>query len=359
VGGVEVTGTAQRKSWETPGLPDVERIRPGIWSVPVPLPNNPLRYVLVYLLELDDGLAVIDTGWSTDEAWSALVAGMGTAGYSPQDVRSILITHIHPDHYGLAGRLREASDAWIGLHPADAALIPARYGLDIDALIASMDALLVDNGVPEEMRAELTGASMGIREFVAAAVPDILLEDGAAVRIPGWDLVTLHTPGHSPGHICFQDRERRLLFSGDHVLPRISPSVAVHVQQPDNPLADFLDALGRVRDLDIDEVLPAHEWRFRGLASRVDELLDHHRRRLAETEAALAASPGLTCWDVTLRLRWSRDWNEIKGYMRRAAVGETLAHLVLLESAGRARRTAERPAHWYPGSEDGRRDVGH
>ena len=349
---VEITGTAQRRSWESPGLPEVERVRPGLWSVPVPLPNNPLRYVLVYLLELDSGLAVIDTGWSTDEAWTALVAGMRIAGYAPPDVRAILVTHIHPDHYGLAGRLREASGAWIALHPADAALIPARYGLGIDALLVAMNALLVDAGVPDETREELTGASMGLREFVAAAQPDVFLEDRTAVPLPGWDLVTLHTPGHSPGHVCFHDAGRRLLFSGDHVLPRISPSVAVHVQQPDNPLADFLDALGRVRDLDIDEVLPAHEWRFRGLSARVDELQDHHRRRLAETEAVLIASPGATCWDVTLRLSWSRGWSEIRGFMRRAAVGETLAHLVLLERDGRARRAGRDPARWYPAGAD-------
>ena len=77
------------------GLPDVERIRPGLWSIPVPLPNNPLRYVLVYLLELDDGAAVIDTGWNTEAAWSALEAGMALAGYAPADVKAIL-DHAHP-----------------------------------------------------------------------------------------------------------------------------------------------------------------------------------------------------------------------------------------------------------------------
>jgi glyoxylase-like metal-dependent hydrolase (beta-lactamase superfamily II) len=148
--------------------------------------------------------------------------------------------------------------------------------------------------------------------------------------------------------VCFHDRAGRLFFSGDHVLPRISPSVAVHVQQPVNPLADFLDSLGSIRDLDIDEVLPAHEWRFRGLDTRVDELLEHHRLRLDETYAAVSAAPGLTCWDTTLRLRWSRDWTQIVGFMRRAALGETLAHLVLLERSGRVRRDDAQPVHWYP-----------
>ena len=125
-------------------------------------------------------------------------------------------------------------------------------------------------------------------------------------------------------------------------------SVAFHAQQPANPLADFLDALRRVRDLDVDEVLPAHEWRFRGLDARVDQLLDHHRRRLDETYEAISSAPGLTCWETTLRLRWSRDWSQIVGFMRRAAVGETLAHLVLLESTGRVRHDEARPVHWYP-----------
>src|SRR5450631_3910339 len=279
--GIEVTGTAQRRSWESVGLPDVERVRPGLWSIPVPLPSNPLRYVLVYLLELDAGAAVIDTGWSTDEAWSALVAGMAVAGYTPADVEAILITHIHPDHYGLAGRLREASGAWVALHPADAALLPGRYGAGIDTLVAQMRALLSDCGVPGAVTAELSEASMGLREFVSQAEPDVLLEHGRRVDLRGWDVVPLHTPGHSPGHVCFLDRRGRLLLSGDHVLPRISHNISVHTQQPANPLADYLASLRAVRDLDVEEVLPAHEWRFTALAARVDELLAHHNDRLA------------------------------------------------------------------------------
>jgi glyoxylase-like metal-dependent hydrolase (beta-lactamase superfamily II) len=176
----------------------------------------------------------------------------------------------------------------------------------------------------------------------------VLLEDRGELKLPGWDLIALHTPGHSPGHVCFYERTQRLLISGDHVLPRISPNISVHAQQQGNPLAEFLDALRRVRALEVDEVLPAHEWRFRGLQERVDQILEHHHARLDEAEAALRATPGLTCWEATRRLSWSRDWEHIKGFMRRAAVGETLAHLVLLESAGRARSEPGDPIRWFP-----------
>ena len=345
---VEVTGTAQRQAWRDGVLPAVEQVRPQLWSVPVPIPDNPLRYVIVHLLELDDGVAVVDTGWNTEAAWQALVDGLAVAGYAVDDVRGALITHIHPDHYGLAGRLREASGAWVALHPADAALLPGRYGAGVTAVVAQMRGLLADCGVPAGVIAELSEASMGVREFVGQAEPDMLLEHGRRVDLRGWDIVSLHTPGHSPGHVCFLDRDRRVLLSGDHVLPRISPSVTIHVQQPGNPLADFLDSLRAVRDLDVDEVLPAHEWRFAPLAARVDELLVHHTQRLAVVERAIHDQPGATCWEVTRLLPWSRAWEQIHGHMRRAAVGETLAHLVLLESRQVLRREPGRPWRWMP-----------
>ena len=109
-------------------LPPVERLRPGLTSVPVPLPNNSLRYVFVYVFESEGGVYLVDAGWNTDDAYQALEAGLAFAGYAMSDVRGVMVTHIHPDHYGLAGRIREASGAWISLHPADAPDVPYRPG---------------------------------------------------------------------------------------------------------------------------------------------------------------------------------------------------------------------------------------
>lgn len=343
-----VTGTEQERAWAEKVLPPVEQVQSGLWSIPVPIPNSPLRYVLVYALELDDGLALIDAGWDTEEAWQALTHGLATAGHAVGDVRGVMVTHIHPDHYGLAGRVREASGAWVGLHPDDAALLPARYGAGINDLLDDMAALLRDCGVPEDELGSLSRASLEIVDYVRQAEPDRLIQDGERLPLPGWDLRAVHTPGHSPGHLCFYEDRRRVLFSGDHVLPRITPNIGVHAQSSGNPLADFVESLARVGGLDphVDEVLPAHEYRFAGLAARVSALLAHHDARLEEIRTATATAP--TTWELTAALTWSRPWEEISGFMRRAAVAETLAHLVLLESRGRVARTRETPWRWEP-----------
>jgi glyoxylase-like metal-dependent hydrolase (beta-lactamase superfamily II) len=343
---VQVTGVLQKEAWDRQVMPPVERVRPGLWSIPVPIPNNPLRYVLVYAFELDNGLAIVDAGWNTDDAWSALNSGLIEAGGSISDVQSVLVTHIHPDHYGLAGRVRDESGAWIGLHPDDAAMLQARY-VDVDELLGKMHGLLEFAGVPEATLPDLNMASMMIRDQVAMAEPDVFFEDGKEVDVPGWDLRTIWTPGHSPGHVCFYSEQHKLLLSGDHVLPRITPNIGVHTQQIPNPLGDFLESLLKCQNLDVEEVLPAHEYRFADLRGRLDEIILHHAERLADIERLLSDKPGMTAWEMAVSLTWSRPWDQIPEFMQRAAVGETLAHIVLLEIHQRVRSIGDRPARFY------------
>lgn len=345
-GVITITGTLQKEAWDKGVLPPVERVRPGLWSLPVPIPDNPLRYVLVYLLELDDGVAMVDAGWNTDEAWRALESGLAEAGGSMSDVRAVVVTHIHPDHYGLAGRVREASGAWVGLHPADAELLEGRY-VRTDDLIERMSNLLASSGVPEDKRPDLTNASMEVRSLVSMTKPDVLLEDGDRVDLAGCDLQAIWTPGHSPGHICLYSEQRRLLLAGDHVLPRITPNIAFHSQQFANPLGDYLESLARLRVFETEEVLPAHEYRFAELGERLDEIIGHHERRLSEIQEVLGRRPGVSAWEITLSLGWSRPFDQIPSFMQRAANGETLAHLVLLEKRGQVRRETDIPTRFY------------
>lgn len=342
---MEITGTLQKQAWIDRVMPPVERIRPDMWSVPVPMPDNPLRYVLVYLLETPRGVVLVDAGWNTEEAWSALVAGLAAAGYRIGDVQGVLVTHIHPDHYGLAGRVQEASGAWVALHPMDEALLRDRYEeSEMAGLLELTRQHLTRCGVPDEEIDELSTASMGIRNLIRLAQVDVLLEDGDRVDVAGWNLRAVWTPGHSPGHLCFFDPGRRILLSGDHVLPRISPAVTVHPQQRPSPLADFMDSLQKVGALDVAEVLPAHEYRFRGLPERVEGLLRHHEQRLDEVVSVVRARPGVTAWQIAQELTWSRPWDTIPPFLRRSAAGETLAHLIVAQARRLVRTETRGPA---------------
>ncbi|ODU07717.1 MAG: hypothetical protein ABS81_00580 [Pseudonocardia sp. SCN 72-86] len=317
-------------------MPPVERLATDLWSIPVPMPPiSPLRYVSVYVLTGDSGVTLIDAGWDSDEAWDALRGGLAELGASIADVRGCLVTHQHFDHIGLARRIREDSDAWIALHPADRDVIIAP---DFRDRLRASDAdvrWLVRLGAGAEEAERLRGRHQSGGDVRGTfALPDRLVEDGDVLELPGWLLRAVHTPGHTPGHLCFAAPHRRLFFAGDHVLPRISPNITADRRPGVDALGDFLTSLEKVAGEDVDEVLPAHEWRFRGLSDRTNQLRAHHEARLAELVEVIAADPGGVPWDFAGGLTWSRSWDQYDGHMRVSAVNETAAHLVHLVERG-------------------------
>src|SRR3954451_1758859 len=297
--------------------------------------GGPLRYVSVYAFALDGGgLGLIDTGWGSDESWAALSAGLGAIGGDVADVRGVLVTHLHFDHLGLAERLRQASGAWVAMHPADAAIVGSPALRDPAAFVAAEVDFLVSLGASRDEAVADVGPTEHLGHFSRMAVPDRLLADGEHAEFPGWRLRAVHTPGHTPGHLCFAEERTGLLFSGDHVLPRISSNISSTHNGTADPLRDYLDSLASVGAEEPTEVLPAHEWRSRGLASRTAELTGHHEHRLEELLEAIRGPPGSTPWQLAAHLTWSRPWEQYERRMRIFAVTETDAPLRLLASRG-------------------------
>ncbi len=331
---ITITGTAQHDAWRVRELPPVERLDSGLWSVPVPIPDSPLRYTLCYLLPGDDDLVVVDPGWDTAEAWTALVAGLAAAGASAADVTGVVATHVHPDHHGLAARLRDASGAWVAMHPAERDTLPQRMAAGAGGHLGAASDWLRRSGAPEDAITELVGGFPSAMSRPMAE-PDLLLEDGDLVPSTDRTVRVVWTPGHTPGHVCLHLPDANLVLTGDHVLPRITPNVGLQPLTSNPPLADFLASLQRLGALDTDgiDVLPAHEYRFRGLALRTRELCEHHERRCRELLAVVAELDDPTLWQITERLTWSRPWAEV-GPMRIGALAETGAHVQYLTDRG-------------------------
>jgi glyoxylase-like metal-dependent hydrolase (beta-lactamase superfamily II) len=161
---------------------------------------------------------------------------------------------------------------------------------------------------------------------------DRLIEHGELIDVPGLRLRAVHTPGHSPGHLCFHDETHGLLLTGDHVLPRITPNISAWDLESE-PLAAYLDSLDELRKLEPSEVLPAHEYRFAGLDGRLDTLRDHHLERLREAADIVGSGTARhTAWQIARQVSWSRPWGQLSTFQHQAALGEVVAHLRHLRS---------------------------
>ncbi|SHM63834.1 MBL fold metallo-hydrolase [Cryptosporangium aurantiacum] len=329
---ITVTGTAQQLAWRDRILPPVERVRPGLWSVPTAMPHNPLRYVLTYLIETKSGLALVDTGWPSEDAWQGLVDGVRETGHELADIDTVIVTHFHGDHFGLAGRVREVSGARVAMHRLDATVL--RSFSSIENFVDTDREWLRRRGVPDEEQPEMLPPVDAEGPLWEQGEVDVLLEDGDRPMGAGTPLRVVWTPGHTPGHICLAHSDHDVLLTGDHVLPRISPNISSSPLGDEDTLGQFLDSLALLGDLDVAEVLPAHEYRFAGLPARVRQLLRHHEQRLDEILARLDAGDGPTTAQVAAQLTWSRPWEQNRGFIRRSAIGETYAHLVHLQRRG-------------------------
>lgn len=317
-------------------------IVPGIHQLKVPIPNNPLGHLNCYLIEGKEGWLMVDTGWYTTEALSSLQAGLSDLGLALTNISNMVVTHVHADHFGLAGRIKQISPkTQLLTHRWESDLIESRY-VKFDELRDKMSALLLRHGVPHMNLSALDSASMPALEFVTVTFPDRSLYGGEIISTGVFDLEVIWTPGHSPGHICLYEARNQLLFSGDHILPTITPNIGYHVQSGDNPLGDFISALRKVQKLPVTTVLPAHEHVFIDLPGRIEQIVAHHDRRKAEILGLMGSEPH-NSWEIAPHVTWDSPtpWDKFPPLMKRSAVTEVIAHLECMRWEGRVRKIVD------------------
>ncbi len=316
------------------------KIAQGIYQLKVPIPDNPLGHLNCYLVQGKQGWLMVDTGWFTADALNSLQTQIKELGLALTDVSTIIITHVHPDHFGLAGRIKQISPkTQILTHQWESALIESRY-IKFSDLIEKMSAHLAQHGVPSLSLSALESASIPSLEFVNVTFPERVLYGGEIISTGIYDLEIIWTPGHSPGHICLYEPQNQLLFSGDHILPGITPNISYHVQSGDNPLGDYIYALSKLQHLAVSRVLPAHEEAFDNLQGRIKEIIIHHEKRKAEILEVMAGKPR-NAWEISSQISWDtpEPWDKLPPLHQRSGVSEVIAHLEYLRKEGKVNKT--------------------
>ena len=315
-------------------------VAPGIIQLKIPIPNNPLGNLNCYLIEGTEGWLMVDTGWFTPETFDSLKKGLKKWEIDLTDIATIVITHIHPDHFGLAGRIKQISPKIeLLMHRFEADLIESRY-IKLRDLRQKIGAMLSRHGVPQYKISELESSSLPAMEYVRITAPDGTLYGGEKIFTGTYGLEVIWTPGHSIGHICLYEPKNQLLFAGDHILPKITPSVGYHTQSGDNPLGDYLNALRKLENLPVEKVLPAHEDIFLDLRGRIGEIIEHHKERSEEIGEVISTGPK-SAYEISSQITWNvKDpgWDNMPPLNKRLAVMETLAHLEHMRWKGQVQK---------------------
>lgn len=310
----------------------------------MPLPIKALGSVNAYLLETRCGPALVDPGMHYAPGLLALLRALRSLGIDPRDLAYAAATHFHVDHLTGAAVLGEALGLRVLVPRGDLEEV-LRYEGGVEGFIRDTLELFTRHGMPAGEAREILGYHPALRASEAyEAIADEAepLEPGQ--RLPCTDLEALAAPGHTPGHLVYASGPRGPAIVGDTLLPGITPHVTLH-SEDSNPLGDYLETLKRLERLAPKPALPGHRDAISDGAARARELLRHHEERLREALQALERLGEATAYEVARSIKWRtrhRDWSSYPPPDRFFAMGETLAHLRLLEERGLAGKRQRR-----------------
>jgi glyoxylase-like metal-dependent hydrolase (beta-lactamase superfamily II) len=208
-----------------------------IQTITLPVPWD-LKSVNVHLVELDEGFMLIDSGVATEECFQILESAIKERGLTWTDIRTLLLTHYHPDHIGLSWKILELSGARLLMHRADVAYLEELAAVNGVPWYADLMRIA---GVPGDLASGMENALRGNRPAFRTHRPHQVLEGGETIPVQGGNFQVVWTPGHAPGHVCLYWPEQRTLISGDHVLQKITPNISWHPDQ--DMLAKYIASL--------------------------------------------------------------------------------------------------------------------
>lgn len=311
----------------------------GIAQVTIPLPFR-LNHIHCYLArQSKQDWTIIDTGLHRQETVDTWNKGFMNYGIKEKDIKTVIVTHYHPDHFGYAGQLQKNCKADVLMGQKAYQLGKRNWTKDNQA---QSGQFYFQAGMESKTLKELVAHDGGFFPLVRP-FPEVahFLQEGQFIQIGELTFQALHTPGHEQGHFCFYQPEEKILFSGDHLLKKITPNISYLGIGDENPLDTYLSSLKKLSELEINWVLPGHGPVFTDARERIDEIIQHHKVRIRETYEAIKGE--MTAFQIS-KVLFQR---ELTIHEERFALGETLSHLAYLLAKGEIKKTPDAQGVWH------------
>jgi glyoxylase-like metal-dependent hydrolase (beta-lactamase superfamily II) len=315
-----------------------ERVLPGAWRLRLPLPWPGVPHCNAWALAAGDGIVLVDTGMHEPGSLANLERALDHVNLRLEQVRLLVCTHAHADHYGQAKPIVERARCELWMHPNHEHMTATLE--DPEALLARRIEVARQSGVPEEpLRSFAEGRRARGVGIAGLVEPARQLVDGVTVSTDLGDWTVHETPGHAPSHVCLFQPERRLLISGDHLLGRVS--LYFDYGYTPDPVGEFLRSLDKVDGLDARLCLAGHARPFADVRAHVRANQALVRARLDAVSAAIADGP-LTAYEIVPRVYGEQLTQDTAGWW----LSETLCYLQHLEREGSARRLGGDRERW-------------
>ncbi len=313
-----------------------EEILPGLFRNKIPLPESPLKYLNSYVIRDSARSLIVDTGLNRKECLEAMHRGLAALGIDLSK-SDIFITHLHADHFGLVSKLVTDSTDILFSRP-EKELMESWEGFGAMVDYAAL------NGFPENQLKAALDKHPGAK-FGSDWVPELkVLDDGDDVDVGAYHFKCVTTPGHTLGHTCLYEPDKKILLAGDHILGDITPNIQCWSDRA-NPLKHYLASLDKTDKLQIDLVLPGHRSLIDNPTGRIGELKKHHVRRLNEVLTILKKGP-MNAFQIASHMTWDivcESWEQFPVAQKWFATGEALSHIRYLEEEGRiVRKSADK-----------------
>jgi len=305
----------------------MEEISPNLFMITVPMPFR-LKHVHIFVLIHNDGITLFDTGLNTPETVSILEESLRTIHKTLRNIDRIFITHHHIDHCGMAGRIKAISGAEIHVSEISKEVLAVRT--DEAELVRRVRDFCLLHGLPESTTNFVINLFLSFKTAGSPFESDRCFQADSRQVAGKTEFQAIATPGHTRDHISYYFPKEGLLFSGDHVLPEITPNLSPDLFYPDfRPLRSFLDSLTRIETLPARKVYPAHGDPFSNLADRIKEIKAHHEVRKGLALESVTRGPRTT-FEVSRNI-FGDDLPEFDRFL---ALNETYVHLVELVHEG-------------------------